>query len=99
MATPATCHSAIRRGELASLELGGCRRILRRDLAVYVAVRRKVAVWSHRQQVWLWPLDPARTALQEPMMVRDTADFGPPPRQPGNRLKSCFRTCGSAAPG
>ena len=36
-----TVESWIKKGELESLELGGCRRILLADLDVFIAIRRK----------------------------------------------------------
>ena len=36
-----TVRSWIRSGDLPSLELGGCRRVLRRDLDAFVTFRRK----------------------------------------------------------
>ena len=36
-----TVRSWIRRGDLPSIELGGCRRVLRKDLDTYLALRRK----------------------------------------------------------
>lgn len=40
---------------------------------------RPISVWSVRQRVGLWPLDAGRQRLLDPTIVRDTADFGPPP--------------------
>lgn len=42
---------------------------------------KAVGVWSHRQQLDLWPLTADRTGLDAPIRIRDTNDFGPPPTE------------------
>lgn len=36
-----------------------------------------ISIWSRRQELMLWPIDDDRRRLLEPIVIRDTGDFGP----------------------
>ena len=58
-----TVRGWIKSGELPSLELGGCRRVFRKDLDTYLAFRRKYGLRSLGQR-------------QPPVPVDESSDTG-----------------------